>query len=101
MILYNVTFGIDKEIEEDWVRWMKEDHIPEVLNTGIFVGHKFYKVLTHEDEGTSSYCIQYFTPSIVQFNQYLEAFAPKLIEDHRLRFKDRHVAFNTLLEEVE
>ena len=45
--------------------------------------------------------IQYFTPSIIQFNQYLETFAPQLIEEHRQRFKDQHVAFNTLLEEVE
>ena len=101
MILYNVTFGIDKEIEQEWVTWMKDKHIPSVLNTGTFVGYKFYKVLTHEDEGSSSYCIQYFTPSIIQFNQYLETFAPQLIEEHRQRFKDQHVAFNTLLEEVE
>ncbi len=101
MILYNVTFGIDKEIEKEWVAWIKETHIPDVLKTEIFVGFKFYKVLSHEDEVSSSYCIQYFTPSIVLFNQYLEAFAPKLIEEHRQRFKDRHVAFNTLLEEVE
>src|SRR5260221_5302894 len=61
MILYNVTFGIDREIEPEWVLWMKETHIPEMLSTGIFTGHKFYKVLSHEVEGTSSYCIQYFT----------------------------------------
>ena len=101
MILYNVTFGIDKEIEPEWVIWMKEKHIPDILNTGIFTGHKFYKVLTHEDVGTSSYCVQYFTPSIVHFNQYLEKFAPLFVEEHRQRFKNRHVAFNTLLEEVE
>lgn len=101
MILYNVTYGIDKEIELEWVTWMKESHIPNNLNTGLFVGHKFYKVLSHEDEVSSSYCIQYFIPTIVQFNQYLEDFAPRLIEELRQRFKDRHVAFNTLLEEVE
>ncbi len=101
MILYNVTFGIDKEIEPEWVLWMKQTHIPDVLSTGAFTGHKFYKVLSHEVEGSVSYCIQYFTPSIVQFNQYLERFASKFQEQHRQLFKDRHVAFNTLLEEVE
>src|SRR6267378_2924426 len=74
MILYNVTFGIDREIEPEWVQWMKETHIPEVLSTGVFTGHKFYKVLSHEVEGTSSYCIQYFTPSIIQFNQHIDTY---------------------------
>lgn len=100
MILYNVTYGIDKEIEPEWIQWMKEVHIPAVLATGLFEGYRFYKVLTHEEESSSSYCIQYFTPAIEQFNLYLEKFASSLIEEHRERFKDRHVAFNTLLEEV-
>ncbi len=100
MILYNVTIGVDREIEPTWVKWMKETHIPDVLDTGIFVGHKFYKVLSQEDENTASYCIQYFTDSIEQFNRYLKNYAPALIEEHRKMFKDRHVAFRTLLEEV-
>lgn len=100
MILYNVTVGIDKEIELEWVEWMKSDHIPEVLKTGIFVHHKFYKVLSHDDEGTVSYCVQYFTPSIEQFNLYIKDHAPGLIEQHRSRFNGKHVAFRTLLEEV-
>src|SRR5580698_3962848 len=101
MILYNVTIGIDKEVEQEWVTWMQEKHIPDILKTDLFDGYKFYKVLTHEDETSSSYCVQYFTPSIVHFNQYLEKFASQFVEEHRQRFKDRHVAFNTLLEEVE
>lgn len=100
MILYNVTFGIDKEIENEWVTWMKTTHIPAVMDTGIFVGHKFYKVLTHEEDASPSYCIQYFAPSINEFNEYLSLYAPTLIEEHRIKFKDRHVAFRTLLEEV-
>jgi len=101
MILFNVTYGIDKEVEVEWVAWMKETHIPKVLNTGLFEGYRFYKVLTHEEENSSSYCIQYFTPTINHFNKYLEEFANSLMEEHRQRFRDKHVAFNTLLEEVE
>ena len=101
MILFNVTYGIDKEIELEWVVWMKEIHIPKILGTGLFEGYRFYKVLTHEEESSSSYCIQYFTPTINHFNKYLEEFATPLLEEHRQRFLDRHVAFNTLLEEVE
>lgn len=100
MILYNVTIGIDKEIEIEWVHWMKTEHIPDVLNTGVFISHKFYKVLSHEDDHTVSYCIQYFTPGIEQFNIYLKEHANGLIEKHKAQFKDRHVAFRTLLEEV-
>ena len=100
MILYNVTIGIDKEIESEWVEWMKSEHIPDIMDTGIFEQYKFYKVLSHDDEGSVSYCVQYFTQTIEQFNLYLKDHAPLFVEKHRARFKDRHVAFRTLLEEV-
>ena len=100
MILYNVTIGIDKEIEQEWMAWVKNTHIPTVMKVGVFVDYKFYKVLTHDDEGSTSYCIQYFTPTINQFQQYLDGYAKSLIEEHHLKFKDRHVVFQTLLEEV-
>lgn len=101
MILYNVTTGIDKTIEPEWVKWMREEHIPNMMRTGVFVGYKFYKVLSHDDAHTESYCVQYFTPSIEKFNHYIQNLAPALIEEHKRRFKDKHVAFRTLLEEIE
>lgn len=100
MILYNVTIGIDKEIEPEWVEWMKSEHIPDIMNTGIFEQYKFYKVLSHDDEASASYCVQYFTQTIEKFNLYLKDHAPAFVEKHRAKFKDRHVAFRTLLEEV-
>ena len=100
MILYNVTVGIDRAVEKEWIDWMKNEHIPEVMNLGIFKDFKFYKVLSHDDEANVSYCIQYFTPTIQEFNKYLSDFAPGLVEKHKKRFADKHVAFRTLLEEV-
>ena len=64
MLLYNITFGIDKGIEEEWIAWMKENYLPEVLKTGMFSDYKMYKVLTHDDETSVSYSIQCFSSSI-------------------------------------
>lgn len=100
MLLYNVTVGIDKDVETQWLQWMKETHIPNVLRTGMFVSHKIYKVLHDQEDGTTSYSIQYFAETIEHVTRYLEVFAPVLIEEHRKRFHDKHVAFRTLLEEV-
>jgi hypothetical protein len=100
MLLYNVTVGIDKDSETEWLQYIREKHIPDVLNTGMFVNAKMYKVLHDQDDGTISYSIQYFAETIDQFQQYLEVFAPVLIEEHRKKFNNKHVAFMTLLEEV-
>jgi hypothetical protein len=100
MLLYNVTVGIDKDVEAEWLEYMRDKHIPDVLNTGMFVNAKMYKVLHDQDDGTISYSVQYFAESIDHFQQYLDVFAPVLIDEHRKKFNNKHVAFMTLLEEV-
>lgn len=100
MLLYNVTVGVDKEIEQEWLQYIREKHIRNVMDTGLFLDSKIYKVLHDQNEDTISYSIQYFARSIEDIQQYLEVFAPVLIEEHRKKFLNRHVAFQTLLEEV-
>ena len=100
MFLYNETVGIDKDVETEWLRWMKEDHIPRVMNCGMFLQFKIYRVLHDQDDGSISYCVQYFAETINHINTYFEKYAPALLAAHRSRFLNKHVAFMTLLEEV-
>ena len=100
MLLYNITVGVDLDIENEWVSWMKKVHMPAVMGTGLFVDSKMYKVLQDNDEGTVSYSVQYFAPSIDNVQQYLEVYGPRLIQEHRQRYLNKHVAFQTLLEEI-
>jgi hypothetical protein len=100
MLLYNVTVGIDKEIEPEWLMWIKEYYLPKAMQTNAFIGYKIYKVLTHEDESSVSYSIQYFSDAIEKIVAYLNNDGKILVEEHRERFKGRHVVFNTLLQEA-
>ena|SRR5579871_1553296 len=98
--LYNVTVGVDKAIEEEWLSWMKEYFLPKAMQTDAFVDYKIYKVLTHEDQDSVSYSIQYFSNDIERIVHYLNNDGKLLAEEHRARFRDRHVVFNTLLQEA-
>ena len=100
MLLYNVTVGIDKDVEQEWLQWMKAEHIPEVMGTGMFTDFKIYKVLHDQDDGNVSYSVQYFAQTINHVTLYFEKFAPAILQKLRTQFRDKHVAFMTLLEEV-
>lgn len=99
MLLYNMTIGIDKEIEPEWLNWMKTYYLPAAMSSKAFLHFRIYKVLTHDDEGSVSYSIQYFSDDIQKIVTYLNNEGKVLNEEHRSKFKDRHVVFNTLLEE--
>ena len=36
MIVYNVTTKVAAAIQTDWLQWIKEEHIPDIINTGCF-----------------------------------------------------------------
>ena len=101
MILYNVTISVDSAIEEEWISWMKDVHIPEVLNTGLFTEHKILKLLEPEpEEGASTYAIQYYLKSEADYKNYNNNFAADLQKKHMDKYKDRFMAFRTVLEVV-
>jgi hypothetical protein len=95
-----MTIGIDKDVEQEWLQWVQKKHIPDVMKTGLFVSSKMFKVLHDNDDSTVSYSIQYYAESIQHVTQYLQVFAPSIVEEHRKKFINKHVAFQTLLEEV-
>src|SRR5690606_21838093 len=100
MILYNVTVNVDADVHDEWLEWMKEIHMVDVLATGMFVEGKLARILA-EEEGGKAYSIQYFARSMDDYGKYLEDFAPKLQAEHERKFSGKVASFRTLLHVVQ
>jgi hypothetical protein len=101
MIVYSVTVNIEDDVHDEWLAWMKETHIPDVMNTGIFVQHRFLKLITYNPEVTGqSYNIQYDCESMKDLHNYQTNHAPELQKEHTAKFEGKFVAFRTLLEKA-
>lgn len=101
MIIYSVTVKIDLDVHNEWLHWMKSVHIPEVLNTKKFVDYRMLKVLAQDETDGITYNIQYRAQTMSDYFDYQNEYAPALQKDHTERYKDKFVAFRTLLKEVE
>ena len=100
MILYNVTINISKNREADWLQWMKAEHIPDVMATGLPTSYKLLRLLTEIDTDASTYTAQYFFNSLAEYEQYESMFALTLQRKLQERFRNEFFAFRTLLEEI-
>ena len=98
MILYNVTINIHESVHDQWMRWMQEKHIADVLATGKFSAARMVKVLVEEDMGGTTYSIQYTTDSRETLQRYYDEDAPRLREEGLQLFGDKMLAFRTELE---
>jgi hypothetical protein len=99
MIIYNVTVNIEHDVHDEWLKWMKTEHIPDVMKTGFFLENKICKVLVDEEQGIT-YSIQYTAPDMQALENYQRDHAPRLQKEHNDRFANKFVAFRTLLEIV-
>lgn len=100
MYLYNVTVNVEKEMEDEWLDWMKAVHIPDVLATGMFVENKLFKIMHDSEDGSLNYSVQYFAESMDHIMNYQQNFAPKLQAETQKKYGDRLVIFRTLLKLV-
>jgi hypothetical protein len=100
MIIFNDTVIIEEAIQEKWLKWIKEVHIPAVMATGHFKSYQVLNVIDSPNEGVT-YCIQYHADGINDFNQFYSKHLHRLQEAHNQEFENQFVIFNTLMQTVD
>jgi hypothetical protein len=101
MFIYNITIKVENEILKEWMQWQKEIHIPEMIATGCFYDHRFYKLLEHEEEDGKTFVIQFYANFKNEYDNYVENFAEQLRQKSREKWKDHVISFRTLLQNVQ
>ncbi|SNY95399.1 DUF4286 family protein [Flagellimonas pacifica] len=98
MLIYNVTINVDESVHDQWLLWMKDKHVPDMLATGKFSHAKMAKVLVEEDMGGATYSVQYTTKDRETLELYYIEDAERLRGDALKLFANKFVAFRTELE---
>lgn len=99
MYIYNVTVNIQEDVQDEWVEWMKTEHIPDMLKTGKFVKALMTRVMVNEEMGGVTYSVQYTAESKQMLERYYEEDA-KTLRGKSAIFEGKFVAFRTELEVI-
>lgn len=99
MYIYNVTINIETSIEQEWLHWMQNTHIPEMLATGKFFEAKMCQVMVEEEAGVT-YSVQYTTEDKETLERYYRENADQLRKETLKVFGNKFVAFRTELKVV-
>lgn len=100
MIIFNITVNISYEAEQEWITYMKQIHIPEIMATKLPIELKFLRLLTEiENEGVT-YTSQFSFRTMEDFLAYQTDFQSTIQEKHHRKFNGQYVSFRTLLEEA-
>lgn len=92
--------NIENDVQEEWLDWAKKTHIPRVMKTNSFTEFKIFRLLNEDDNGGTTYCIQYLANNMWDVEDYQENYAPQLLQEFYQKFPDKFVIFSTVLETV-
>ncbi|MEL7122507.1 MAG: DUF4286 family protein [Bacteroidota bacterium] len=98
MYLYNLTIKIEKDMIEEWLPWMSNSFIPQVLSTIDFDAHKFCRLISHPDLDGETFALQLFTNKQEVLNDFHENHESKLQTILFQKFGNRLVFFPTVME---
>jgi hypothetical protein len=97
MIIYNVTVKLTHHIHTEWLRWMKEEHMQDLINTGLFIDSRLCRLLEQDEADGVTYVAQYFCDNMDDYNDYLKTHAPTMRDKGFKKFGDQFIAFRTLM----
>lgn len=93
MIIYSVHIQIQPDIEQDWLSWMREVHIPEVIQHKGFINYQMIKM---QNTQTCEYRIDYYIQSLQDYTEYQQKYAPELQKKHTERYQGKFTAHRTI-----
>jgi hypothetical protein len=97
MFIYNVTVMIDAGECEQWLSWMKNVHVPDVMRTGCFKDSQVLRLVGMEEQGPT-FSIQYKFEKMEDLEKYQRDFALALQAEHKNKFDGKFTAFRSVLE---
>lgn len=100
MIIYNVTIKLEESIQQQWLHWMQQEHIPEVIATGCFIKATILRLIEVDDSEGPTYAVQYYAESKANYNRYIENYAPEMRQRSFVKWGNRFIAFRSVMQVV-
>jgi len=100
LYIYNVTTQVKEFIHVEWLEWMRNDFIPEMIATELFSHYRIVKILDIDESDGPTYAIQYFTDNRAKYDQFVQLYSDKLSQKAFEKWKDKIFSFRSLMEVI-
>ena len=101
MLIYNITLKIEWTIQPQWLAWMNDVYIKQVMNTGCFISYQLVRLLDIDEDEGPTYALQLYMESRAQYIEYLGQHLPEHETLALQKWGSRALSFSTLMEVVE
>ena len=72
MILYNVSSHVEPEIENQWLEWVHEKHLPEMMATDVFFSAMLLRIKNGFEALETAFAVQYSANNPEDIDRFLK-----------------------------
>ena len=99
-LIFNTTYSMPVPDARNFVIWVQQTMLPAIEQDGVLDEPRLLRVLSHHDEQTECFSLQFSVPSSAILHKWLLRQGESLAEEMKRVFDNRIVGFSTLMEEV-
>ena len=88
-------------IHDEWLHWMQDIHIPEVLGTGCFEKNQLLRLLDVDETEGPTYASQYYAATEADYERYMDMYAAALRKAAIDKWGEKAVYFRSLMRIVQ
>lgn len=100
MYIFNITFVVNQPMVERWMQWMKHQHLPWMLHSGLLHKPRIAKIVSQDLTSGVSFAVQYEVNTLNEWELWQQKNAFQMQTDCRLQFGEDVLFFTTLLETI-
>ncbi len=100
MIIYNTTYTVSNADAKNFIIWAHEVYIPKAKEGGILTNPRLCQILTHKDEETECFSLQFEVESTALLNQWYAKNGKTLVDELVNTFGQSIVGFATIMNDI-
>lgn len=101
MLIFNTTFLVSDKVHGAWLKWVREQHIPFMLESEVFSKPQVARVITNDEQDGTSYSVQFHIRDMQTLESWNEQFGKIFQQNCTEKFGTEAIFFATVLELVE
>ena len=100
MLIYNTTYHVDIAEEDNFLIWVKEVFIPEVIQQEVLQNPRICKILSHSQPDQVNYALQWEVESAALLHKWHLEYGDYAKKEVTKIFKVKVLSFDTLMKVI-
>ena len=101
MFIFNTTYLVSDKVHDTWLKWVKEEHIPFMMNSTLFTQPQVARVITSVKEDGTSFSVQFHVRDMQTLKIWNKEFSVLFQDKCSEQFGNEVIFFTTVLELVD